>query len=140
MKINRTVFELWTGIVIYTLLCQIIAFFVNDPANYSICLWVGSVTAIVSAYHMWWTIDMALSFGEADAPKKMSVQYVIRYICLVIILGIMGVRFGNYCIVTFVGILGIKVSAYLHPITRKIANLVYGEEILPEKIEIKEVS
>ena len=39
-KINRTLFELETGILIYGAVCQIFVFLAEDKAKYSLGLWI----------------------------------------------------------------------------------------------------
>lgn len=134
-KINRTVFELWVGILIYGILCQFIVLLVKDKIAFSICLWSGIVCAILSAFHMWWSLERALDLDEGGAIKNMRVQFVIRYFVLVLVLGAMGVIFGSYVLATFLGIVGVKASAYIHFITHRISTMIYGEEILPPVIE-----
>ena len=134
-KINRTVFELWIGIIIFGLVCAIADIFVPDKLKYLVCLLIGVVTAIAAAYHMWWSIDRSLDKGEGGAAKDIRLQFVLRYFALIVVLGAVGIFFGEYVLGTFAGILGIKVAAYLQPLEKKLSNLVYGEEILPEKIE-----
>ena len=63
-KINRTLFELETGILIYGAVCQIFVFLPEDKAKYSLGLWMGVLIAAVSAFHMWWSLDRALDLGE----------------------------------------------------------------------------
>ena len=143
-RINRTVFELWTGELIVGVLASSTVFFVNDKGIYLLCLWIGVITAMAASYHMWWAIDRSLEYSESDVPKQMGVQFIYRYLALCLVLGIVGVLLGAYVLGTFVGILGIKLSAYMHFLTKKISTLFYGEEILPPKImyiddeEIKE--
>lgn len=133
--IDRYVFELWLGIILFGVVCEVGVFFVKDKATYSICLAVGILAAIISAYHMWWSIDRSLAAGEAEAAKKMSVQYIIRYIFYILVLGSMGVLFGNYVLVTFLGLMSIKASSYMEPLLKKFSVMIYGEEILPPVIE-----
>ena len=133
-KITRAVFELWVGIWIIGILAQAAVFFVNDKVIYSLCLWIGVLAAMASSYHMWWSLDRALE-DEGRATKLINIHFVIRYLCLAAVLGIVGIFFAGYVLATFVGITGIKLAAYMQPVTRKIAVLVYGEEILPDIIE-----
>jgi len=133
--IDRYVFELWLGIILFGIVCEVGVFCVKDKASYSICLLVGILAALVSAYHMWWSIDRSLEAGEAEAAKKMSVQYIIRYIFYIIVLGTMGVLFSNYVLVTFLGLMSIKASSYMEPFLKKFSVMIYGEEILPPVIE-----
>ena len=134
-KIARTVFELWCGCLIFGVLCELGLFFVHDRATYSICLWIGILTAMACAFHMWWSIDRAIDAGEGEAAKKINVQYIIRYFVLVIILGLVGMNAGSYVLATFLGMCSIKVSAYIEPFTKKISKFFYGPEILQPVIE-----
>lgn len=132
--VDRYVFDLWIGILAFGVICELGVFFAPSKGNYTVCLWVGIITALCAAYHMWWSIDRAFDYGDA-APKKMSIQFIIRYMVFVIVLGIMGVLFGSYVLITFLGIVSIKASAYMEPLSKKLSVLIYGEEILPPVIE-----
>ncbi|MCR4788979.1 MAG: hypothetical protein K5888_10360 [Lachnospiraceae bacterium] len=134
-RINRTVFELWTGELIFGLLAQAAVFFFPDKLRYSACLWIGVISAMAASYHMWWALDRSLEQGESEAPKQIRLQYVLRYLAMCIVLGAVGIFFGSYVLAAFAGLIGIKISAYMQPLTKKISRLVYGEEILPPVIE-----
>lgn len=73
-KINRTLFELETGILIYGAVCQIFVFLPEDKAKYSLGLWMGVLIAAVSAFHMWWSLDRALDLGERGAGGRLLVR------------------------------------------------------------------
>lgn len=132
---NRTLFELETGILIFGVLCQLFAFFIKDRTGSSIGLWIGIVTAGFSAYHMWYSLDKGLDLSEKASVSYLSRQNIIRYlvICAVLILTAV-TKIGNP-LWAFLGVMGIKASAYMHFLTKKISRLLYGEEILPPIIE-----
>lgn len=132
--IDRYVFELWIGIILFGLVCELGVFLADNKASYTVCLLVGIITALIAAYHMWWSIDRSFDYG-ADAAKKMSIQFIIRYLFFVIVLGIMGMLYGAYVLISFLGLLSIKASAYMEPFTKKMSIRIYGEEILPPVIE-----
>ena len=134
-RINRTLFELVVGILIYGLVCQLFVFLVKDKVGYSSGLWMGILTAILSACHMWWTLDRALDLEEKSAVKKMSTNNLIRYFVIAVILTLIGVTKVGNILTAFLGIMGLKASAYMHIITKKISTWIYGEEILPPLIE-----
>ncbi len=134
-KINRTLFELVVGILIYGVVCQLFVFFVKDKMSYNIGLWIGILTALLSACHMWWTLDRALDLEEKAATKKMSTNNLIRYFVIAVILTLVGVTGVGNILAAFLGIMGLKASAYMHIITKKISTWIYGEEILPPLIE-----
>ena len=55
-KVNETVLELWTGILIWGAACQLIPiWFIKDKGGYSLGLWIGVILASAAAFHMWWT-------------------------------------------------------------------------------------
>lgn len=65
-KVNETVLELWTGILLWGIVCQLIpVWFLKEKADYSLGLWLGILLAGASAFHMWWALDRGLSRGGA---------------------------------------------------------------------------
>jgi len=134
-QINRTLFELEIGLLIFGGICQLFVFFPKDKAGYSLGLWLGILIAAVSAFHMWWSLDRALDLEEKTAVKKMSTHNVLRYLFIVAAFALICI--GGYAnpLAAFLGIMGLKASAYMQPFTKKISTLIYGKEILPELIE-----
>lgn len=134
-KINRTLFELETGILIYGVVCQLFVFLVKDKAQYSLGLWMGVLIAAASAFHMWWSLDRALDLGERQAVKVMSTHNILRYLFIVVALVLIAIGGSANPLAAFLGIMGLKVSAYMHFFTQKISTKIYGEEVLPPLIE-----
>ena len=134
-RINRTLFELEPGILMYGLVCQMFVFLVKDKMEYSLGLWMGVLIAVVSAFHMWWTLDRALDLGERQAVKTMSTHNVLRYFFIVVAFALIAVGGIANPLAAFLGMMGLKISAYMHFITQKISTKIYGEEILPPLIE-----
>lgn len=134
-KINRTLFELETGILIYGVVCQLFVFLVKDKAQYSLGLWMGVLIAAASAFHMWWSLDRALDLGERQAVKVMSTHNILRYLFIVVALVLIAIGGRANPLAAFLGIMGLKVSAYMHFFTQKISTKIYGEEVLPPLIE-----
>lgn len=134
-KINRTLFELETGILLFGILVQLFVFWTEDKAGYSLGLWLGILIAMGSACHMWWSLDRALDFGESQAVKTMSAHNILRYCFITTALLLIAVWDIANPLSAFLGIMGLKASAYMHFITKKISTLLYGEEILPPLIE-----
>lgn len=137
LKINRTLFELETGILIFAFVCQLVILPFKDRISYSIGLWIGVLTALFCAWHMWRALDRGLEMGEKGAVSYLSRQNIIRYVLIVIILIMTAAWKIGDPIAAFIGIMGLKVSAYMQFLTKKISKLFYGEEILP-KIMIEE--
>lgn len=133
-KMNRTLFELLTGIVIFGIVCQMFVFLVKDRACYSAGLWIGILTAGISAYHMWRSLDRGLDLGEKGAVSYLSRQNIIRYVFITAVLIVTAVTGIGNPLSAFLGVMGLKVSAYMNALTRKISKLLYGEEKLPELI------
>ncbi len=131
-KVNRTLFELEIGIAIFAVICQFILLFFKDRGYLSIGLWIGIFTAFFCAFHMWRTLEKGLDLGEKGAVTYLSRQNVIRYVLIVLILGLTAVwEIGNP-VAAFVGMMGLKASAYMQPLTKIISKIFYGEEKLPE--------
>lgn len=136
VRINRTLFELEVGILIFGAACQLVGVFLPiDRESYSIGLWMGILIAMVSAFHMWWSLDRALDLEERHAVKNMSTHNILRYFLIAVVFILIAISKIANPLSAFLGIMGLKVSAYMHFITKKISTLVYGEEILPPLIE-----
>ena len=133
-QINRTLFELETGILIFGVVCQVLILLIGNRPGYSLGLWIGIVTAVLGACHMWWSLDRALDLPEKAAVRSMSTHNIIRYLVFVLVVGAAAVtRIANPLLI-FLGIMSIKVSAYMQFLTKKISVRIYGEEILPPLI------
>lgn len=87
------------------------------------------------SFHLWWSLDRAFELDEASAAKSARIQFLLRYLFLIIVLTVSGLFFKEYVLATFVGITGTKIGAYLQPLTKKISTKIYGVEILPPIIE-----
>ncbi len=135
IRINRTLFELETGILLFGMVCQLFVFLVKDKTAYSMGLWLGILIAAISAFHMWWSLDRALALPERAAVKSMSTHNILRYFCIAVALALTAISEIANPLSAFLGIMGLKVSAYMHFITKRISVLIYGEEILPPLIE-----
>lgn len=119
-KMDPTLLELWIGILAYGILFEtVLLFFSREPA-YGAGLWIGVFLALAGAFHMWWSLDRGLDLPEKDAVKSMGTQNIIRYVILVIVMGIlMCTDFANP-IFAFCGYMGMKVSAYLNPLIHRL--------------------
>lgn len=134
-QINRTLFELETGILIFGVVCQMVILLIQNRPGYSLGLWIGILAAMIGACHMWWSLDRALDLPEKAAVRSMSTHNIIRYLVFVLVVGAAAVTQIANPLFAFLGIMSIKVSAYMHFLTQKISVKIYGEEILPPLIE-----
>lgn len=118
-KIDGTLLELCIGIILFGALCQITAvWFLADKLGYSIGLWIGILTALGCAVHMWWSIDRYLDYGEG-AARVAARDNLIRYGIVVAVMVIVMVTGVAQPLAVFLGIMGLKVAAYIRPITHK---------------------
>ncbi len=119
--VNKTLIELLIGILLFGILCQAAgAVLANQLASYSSGLWIGIVTAMAAAVHMYRSIDKALDLDENSAGKKLQMQSIIRYVGIVMVMGITMVNGFTNPLAAFLGIMGLKVAAYMQPFTHKL--------------------
>ena len=134
-RINRTLFELWTGILIFGVICQVFVFACRDKASYSLGLWIGVLTAALGVLHMWYSLEKNLELGEKTAVRKLAAGSAVRYLFYGAVLILVSVSRVASPLSVFLGMMGLKAAAYLQPFSKKISVLLYGEEILPPLIE-----
>ena len=122
-KINTALPGLLFGIILFGILCQVLVFFVvEDKTSYSIGLWIGVLTAIFMAFHMAITLNAAVERDVKGAQAAATRQNMIRYLIVVIIMGIlMLTRIGNP-LAAFAGVMGLKVSAYIQPLLARLSH------------------
>lgn len=128
-KANRTLLEMWTGILLIGIICQIAgACIVEDQIFYAKSLWFGILYAIINTIHMYRTLDRALDFDEKTASKQIFKGYLIRYVLLAVILGIIAATGVLNFLVVFMAYMSLKVTALMQPITHKVYNKLFHEE------------
>lgn len=127
-KANRTLLEMWTGMLLVGVICQVVgAFFVENQLRYACSLWFGILLAVVSTIHMYRSLDTALDFDEKNANKMIVQGYVIRYVMLIVILGIIMVTNVLNPLVVFMGYMSLKVTALMQPFTDKFYKKLFHE-------------
>ena len=121
-EINAALPGLLLGIILFGVLCQITGlFFVSDKEGYSIGIWIGVLTAVFMAFHMAISLNLAVERDVKGAQAVATRQNIIRYLIVVIILGILMItKIGNP-LAAFAGIMGLKVSAYVQPLFAKLS-------------------
>lgn len=121
-KINRTLLEMEFGIVFIGILCQLVgALIVERQLFYAASLWFGIVLAMVSAVHMYRSLNRALE-NEETARKRIFRAYLFRYVLLVVILFMIMTTEVLNPLVVFMAYMSLKVTALLQPITHKICS------------------
>lgn len=135
-KIDRTLLELFAGILLYGAVCEAAGvFFVKGKLYYTIGIWYGILLAFFMAWHMWRSLDRGLDLGEGGAPKYLAKANIIRYVIVAVCYMALAVLdFGNP-VAAFFGILGLKAAAYLQPLTHKCFKKLFGwEDVFPPGI------
>lgn len=125
---NRTLLEMYLGMIFLGLVCQVVgAFFVQDQVRYAVSLWFGIATAAVSALHLYRTLDRGLDFDEKTATKLIFRGYLIRYASVAVILLIIVVSDVLNVLVVFMAYMSLKVTALIQPVTHKLCNKLFHE-------------
>jgi sensor histidine kinase regulating citrate/malate metabolism len=127
-KINETLAELIAGIVIVGILIQLIELlvavihpeFAGSKCSFAIGLWIGVITAIFLAAHMYRSIDTALDMQPDDAEKYMRKAYLFRTAVILVVAFLVHFFKLGYVMATFVGMLTLKFGAFLQPLLHKI--------------------
>lgn len=126
IMIDKTLFELLLGIIGWGVICQLAGvWFVSDKQSYSMGVWIGVVIAAGAAVHMWWGLDKALDASQDAAIKQMQKYNIIRYLVIVLAMGLVMVSGIANPLSTFLTIMGLKVAAYVQPFTHKICTKFY---------------
>lgn len=135
-KMDRTLLELLTGILVLGLLFQAAGvWFPMSQAKYALGLWIGIFLAGASAFHMWRSLNKAFLCDEKSAARLLAGGYVVRYLLVGISLLILYFTNVGYVLACFLGVMGLKLSAYLQPVTHKFYNFVFHEtDPIPQPI------
>ena len=133
--IHRGLLELITGILCLGLLFLLIGLFlVKEPVSYAISLLIGILLSVITAYHMYRTLDKALTPGR-NAAKIITTASLVRYVCIFLVLGVVLFIEELNPLVTFMGVMTLKLGAYLQPITHKFFNRLFHEvDPIPEPL------
>lgn len=121
-KINETLLELLLGIIAWGVFWQAAGvWFVSDRLGCSLGLWIGVLTACLSAAHMYRTLDCALDLPEKDAQKYMVARNMLRYGLIAVVLAILMITEAANPLCCFLGVIGLKAAAYMQPFVHKIS-------------------
>ena len=127
-KKNRTLLEMYLGMIFIGIVCQIAgALLVKEQLRFAAGLWFGILMAAVSAYHLYRTLDKGLDYDEKTATKVIFRGYLIRYTAIVLILVLVMVTKVVNPLVVFMGYMSLKVTAFIQPITHKLCNKLFHE-------------
>ena len=143
---NRTLLEMFLGILFWGVVCQMVgAFVVKNQGMYARSLWFGILMALISAWHMYRSLDRALDFDEKSATKLIYRSYLIRYVAVAVILFLVMITEVMNPLVVFLAYMALKVTAYLQPITHKLTNKLFHEtdpvpQAMPEEDAVSEAN
>lgn len=127
-KIDRTLLELLTGILISSIFCQAVMLLLPiDPIKSAVGLWMGVLIAFLSAIHMWRSLNKAFSYGEKQAARLLAGSYLVRYLIVAALLICLFLTNIGYVLTGFLGVMTLKVSAFLQPVTHKFYNKFFTE-------------
>ncbi|MBQ8041222.1 MAG: ATP synthase subunit I [Lachnospiraceae bacterium] len=122
-KMDETLKELMTGILLFVLMCLLIGvWFVPSAWKYILGLFIGMVLAEAAAVHMYVSLrrNMDMNAGRENAANTYSVKNsMIRYAVILIVFLVVCLTDFAYPLAVFLGIMGLKAGAYLQPYTRK---------------------
>lgn len=118
-NIDSTVKEMWLGIGIWGIVCELVmVWFVKDKAGCSLGVLIGCLLAWAGVWHMWKVLDRALDLGDG-AQKYLTVRSWIRYGVFVAVFGVLMITGWANPLTAFLGLMGMKVAAYLQPVVHK---------------------
>ena len=137
-RMNRSLFELETGILIFGIAGQVVLLYFPGRGLYSAAWWIGIAIAVACAIDMWWALDRGLDLGQQGATKKLMIHYMIRYMGIAVVLASVALTDCLNPLITFAGVMGLKIGAYLNFFAKKVSTRIYGEEMLPDLVEIPE--
>ena len=127
-KINETLAELMAGILVIGVLIQLAELliaavypeFAGSRFSFALGLWIGIVTALGLAVHMYRSIDRALDMQPGDAESYMRKTYLFRTVAILVIAGIVHFFKLGYVMAAFLGMLCLKFGAFLQPLMNKL--------------------
>lgn len=123
IKNNKTLKELITGIVIVSILFEILALLICKERLYgTIGLIAGTISAIVCAVYMAYSIEIAVLLDEKSSIAYMRKGTVYRYLFLCVILAIIGITNIGSPVTLIFGFLTLKFGAYLNPLIHKFSH------------------
>ena len=122
-KMDETLKELMTGILLFVLLCLLVGvWFVPSALKYILGLLIGLLLAEGAAVHMYVSLcrNMNINAGRESAANSYSVKNsMIRYGVILVVFFVICLTDVAYPLAVFLGLMGLKVGAYLQPYTRK---------------------
>ena len=113
---------IWITIFVMLIVCfvfpqSIVTF---DKPDFALGLLLGGIAASLGAYHLWYTLNVALGLGEGGAVKKLTIHNTLRYLCFAAVIAFAGLNGRPNVIAVFLGVFALKPGAYLQPPVHKL--------------------
>ena len=124
-KFDRTLIELWAGIILTGILGQAAVFFVERKVYFTIGWWYGIVLSLFMAWHMWRALDRGLDMGDG-ASQYLTKANIIRYVVVAVAYIVLTILDFGSPVAAFFGVLMLKVAAYIQPFTHKVFKKMFG--------------
>lgn len=128
---KNLVFEVSSGIVIFTLAAMLVALIVYPKASVFAGLLLGMILAVAMFFSMAMVLENSMKREDAGTVQKWTViSSVIRYFVLFAVLVIVVVWFPDRinAVALVIGVLGLKAGAYLQPVIHRVVSRGKKEE------------
>lgn len=118
-RIDPALFELCLGIVVYGAVFEAVLLCFSRKISYSAGLWCGIAAALLSAVHMYLTLNRSMEMLQKSAVAKVTANNIVRYVILAAgAAAIARLDMGSF-LFAFFGYMGMKASAYLSPLMKR---------------------
>lgn len=142
-KINRTLLEIQTGVVFWTMVVLLIGVVLPlsswglSRVDWMLGLVVAGICVMLSMTHMQRCLERGLDLDEESATKVIYRGYITRYVSLCVLLIVTAMaEVLNPVIVCLGYLLIMKVAVYSQPFTHKLYNKLFHEtDPIPEPLE-----
>jgi hypothetical protein len=124
---KRLIVEVSVGVILFDIILGVAAVLICPKASYPVVpvlkgLCVGAVAAILMLIHMADTTERALSSGDPDYAKKVTIaQSMIRRVVFLAGLAVCWYVLKADLLATVIGTMGLKPAAFLQPIIHKVS-------------------
>lgn len=128
---KNLVFEVSSGIVIFTLAAMLVALIVYPKPSVFAGLLLGMILAVAMFFSMAMVLESSMKREDAGTVQKWTViSSVIRYFVLFAVLVIVVVWFPDRinAVALVIGVLGLKAGAYLQPVIHRVVSRGKKEE------------
>ncbi len=116
-KIDDTVFEMWIGIILFAVVCELAGVcFAHDRLGLTVGIALGAALSCFGTWHIWHMLDSSLGSGdEKGVSKRIGTGYLIRYLALIVLVAVLYLTKLGDPFAAFIAYLGMKPAAYLQP-------------------------